>query len=184
MSNDAANGPQDEKLNELPLTSLGVIGALARALQARTKKVIAPKADAPKIPLLKVFASSKHTDHIVEIAGQEVGRYKVNTTNDRFEVADPTAFEAFAEEKDEIDIVIVPKPAWVDAILKRAEQDPVTGDIFDSETGEVIPGLRFVPGGEPTGTVSFTWKKRNGREVGKEVLLAAWHRRELDDLLR
>lgn len=184
MSHDVADGTQAEEPTELPLTSLGLIGALARALNERTKSVIAPKVDAPKAPLIEGFGKSKQSDLVVEVDGQEVGHYKVNTTNDRFIVDDDSAFDAYAEEKDEIDVVIVRKPSFEKAVLARAEIDPKTGAIFDSQTGEVIPGVKFVPGGQPTGTVTWTWKKRKGHEVGKETLLAAWQRGALDDLLR
>ncbi|MFE2188561.1 hypothetical protein [Streptomyces sp. NPDC059455] len=184
MPNDVDDGTQAEESTELSLTSLGLIGALARTLQERTKDVISPKVDAPKGPLLKGFEENKQSDLVVQVDGQEVGHYKVATTNDRFVVEDESAFDAYAEEKGEIDVVIVRKPAWEKAVLGRAEVDPTTGAIFDSQTGEVIPGVKFMPGGQPTGTVTWTWKKRKGRAVGKETLLAAWQRGDLDDLLR
>jgi hypothetical protein len=186
MSNDAAAGTQTEQSGAVPLSSLGLIGAIARALDERTKSVIAPKKDAPKVPLLKGFAENQQSDLIVQIRGQNVGKYKVALTQDRF-VVDPdnaAAFEAYAEEKGEIDIVITPKPSFVDAVCKRAEVDPETGDVFDSETGEIVPGLKFVPGGQPTGTVTFTWETRKRQPVGKALLLAAWQAGELDALLR
>lgn len=184
MSNDVAGDAQAEETIELPLTALGLIGALARAMEEHQAGVIKPKKDAPKVPLIKGFDEEKRTDLVVEIGGQEVGRYKVNLTRDRFEVADEAAFDAFADSQDEIDIVIVRKKSWEDAVLKYAEMNPETGTIFDSRNGEEIPGLKFVPGGQPTGSVTWTWKKRNGQPVGKSVLLAAYRRGDLNELLR
>ncbi|MEU1275388.1 hypothetical protein [Streptomyces sp. NPDC005799] len=184
MSNDVADDDQAKEHTGLPLKSLALVGALARAIEDHQKDVIKPKKDAPKEPLIEGFVENRQSDLVVEIRGEEVGRYKVNLTKDRFEIADQSKFDAYAEDKGEIDIVITAKPAFVEASLKHAQRDPETGVIFDSRTGEVIPGLEFVPGGKPTGTVTFTWKKYKGQPVGMGVLLAAYRRGDLDELLR
>ncbi|MEU6460357.1 hypothetical protein [Streptomyces sp. NPDC046976] len=184
MSHDAADDTQAEQSTELPLTSLGLIGALARALEDHQKGVIKPKKDAPLAPLINTFLAKKQSNLVVEIGGEEVGRYKVNVTRDRFEIADRTKFDAYAEKKDEIDVILTAKPAFESACLAHAVRNPETGTIFDSRTGEEIPGLEFVPGGEPTGTLTFTWKSFKGEPIGKNVLLAAARRGDLDELLK
>lgn len=183
MSNDVADGPQNEEPT-LPLPALGLVSALARAVEARQKEVIAPKKDSLTAPLVKQFLKERQPNLVVEIGGEEVGRFKVNTARDRFEVVDRPAFDQYAEKKNEIDIVVTAKPAFEEASLKHAVRNPETGTIFDSRTGEEIPGIEFVAGGQPTGTVSFNWKKFKGEPIGMGVLLAAWQRGELDDLLR
>lgn len=184
MPNDAADGTQPGESIELPLTSLGLIGALARALAERLESVIQPKKDAPKAPLIKGFVDDGRSHLVVTVNGEEVGRYKVALTRDRFEVADQEKFSAYAESKGEIDVVITPKPTFVAAVLKHAVRNPETGTIFDSRTGEEIPGLRFVPGGTPTGTVTWIWKTFKGQPIGKDLLLAAYRRGEFNELLR
>jgi hypothetical protein len=184
MSNDVADDPQGEDNEELPLSAKALIGALARAMEDHQREVIKPKKDAPRDPLIEDFQATKKPTLVVEIDGEEVGHYKVNLTRDRFEIGDSAAFEKFAEEKNELDIVIVPKPAFVDAVLAHAQRDPETGEIFDSRTGEVIPGLEYVPGGKPTGTVTWTWKTFKKQPIGRGVLLAAYRRGRLNELLR
>lgn len=184
MSNDVADGTQAEEPEVLPLTTLGLIGAIARAMSEHQKAVIAPKVDSAKVPLLKGFVENKQSDLVVEVDGQRVGQYKVNLTRDKFVVDDDEAFDEFAEEQDEIDLVITRKPAWEKAILAHAQIDPKTGTIFDSRNGMVIPGLKFVPGGQPTGTVTWTWHTTKGQPLGKAALLAAYHRGDLDPLLQ
>ncbi|MFD9190436.1 hypothetical protein ACFWCA_19660 [Streptomyces phaeochromogenes] len=187
MSNDVADNAQPDEPAEASLADLGRVGALARLLEERMKPVIGPKKDAAKLPLLKGFAGeSKQSDLIVQIDGRPVGRYKVALTQPRF-VIDPdnsAAFDEYAEQLGEVDVIVTPKPSFVTAMCKRAELDPETGDVFDSETGEIIPGLKFLPGGEPTGVVSFTWETFKKRPVGKEALLAAHQRGDLNHLLR
>ncbi|MFJ4084855.1 hypothetical protein ACIP2Z_38680 [Streptomyces iakyrus] len=184
MSNDVADDTQADQPKALPLPTLGIIGAIARAMEEHQKEVIKPRKDAPKDPLVDSFVKEKRSDLVITVGGEEVGHYKVATTNDRFEVDDESAFDAFAEEKDEYELVFVRRKSWEDAVLKHAQRDPETGVIFDSRNGEVIPGLRFVPGGKPTGTVTWTWKKFKGQPIGKAVLLAAYRRGELNELLR
>ncbi|MDI3102012.1 hypothetical protein QJ054_33800 [Streptomyces sp. AN-3] len=184
MSNDVTDGTQAEEPKTLPLTTLGLIGAVARAMEEHQKDVITPRKDAPKEPLVDAFDKEQRSDLVIKVGGEEVGRYKVATTNDRFEVEDEAAFDAFAESKGQIDIIIVRKPAWEKTVLKHAQRDPETGTIFDSRTGEVIPGLKFVPGGKPTGTVIWTWKKFKGHPIGRDVLIAAYKHGALNEYLR
>ncbi|MER6616393.1 hypothetical protein [Streptomyces xantholiticus] len=185
MSNDVAdNDTQSDEAVAIPLSVTGLIGALARAMEEHQRAVIQPKKDGAKEPLIEGYLKEKRSDLIVEIGGQEVGRYKVNLTRDRFEVDDEAAFDAYAESKDEIDIIIVRKKSFENAVLTHALRDPETGVIVDSRTGEVVPGIKFVPGGKPTGTVTWTWKTFKKQPIGKAVLLAAYRRGELDELLR
>ncbi|MGW2550142.1 hypothetical protein [Streptomyces sp. NPDC001635] len=185
MSNDAAgDGTQAETAIELSLSDLGLIGAVASAMEEHQKDVIQPKKDAPKDLLLEGFIKSKQSDLVVEIGGEQVGTYKVATTNDKFVIDDEKAFDKYAEEKGEVDIVFVRRASFDKAILGAARRHPETGEIFDSRTGEVIPGLKFVPGGKPTGTVRWTWKTFKGQPVGKAALLAAYRRGDLNHILR
>ncbi|MFJ7004167.1 hypothetical protein ACIQWY_29680 [Streptomyces albidoflavus] len=185
MSHNVADDTaQSEEPQEPTLVSLGLIGALAQAMAEHQATVIGPRKDAPKEQLVNGFAQSMQSDLVVQIGGQEIGRYKVNLSRDKFVVADEEQFDAYAEEKGEVVVTVSRTPAWEKAVLSHAEIDPDTGEIFDSRSGEVIPGLKFVPGGKPTGTVTWTWKSRKKVPVGKEALLAAWRRGELDDLLK
>ncbi|MEU2968972.1 hypothetical protein ABZ687_28845 [Streptomyces ardesiacus] len=184
MSHDVADDTQTDQPKPLPLPTLGLIGALARAMEEHQKDVIKPRKDAPKEPLVDAFDKEQRSDLVIKVGGEEVGHYKVATTNDRFEIVDQDAFDEYAEKKDEVDIVVTAKPAFVAASLKHAVKNPETGTIFDSRTGEEIPGVQFVPGGQPTGNITWTWKKFKGQPIGKAVLLAAYRRGELNDLLR
>lgn len=185
MSHDVADGTQAEQSAPTPnLVNLGLVGAVARAMAEHQTATIAPKVDAVKDPLVEAFAGRKHSDLTIELGGEEVGRYKVNLTRDRIAVTDEAAFDKYAEDKGEYDIVFVRKSSFEAAVLKRATRDPETGVIYDSETGELIPGLEFVPGGKPTGTVRFTWKTFKGQQTGKAVLMTALMRGDLDELLR
>lgn len=183
MSNDVADGNQGEKSDGPSLQKLGLIGAVARAMAEHQTAKIKPRENAPREALTKVFGSSKQPTLVVDIDGEEVGQYTVGLTKDTFQIGDPAAFEAFAVEKNEIDIVITPKPSFVTAVLARARQNPETGAIFDSQTGEEIPGVTFVPGGKPNGTVRWTWKTFRGQAIGKDVLMAAYRTGRLNEYL-
>ncbi|MFB6630054.1 hypothetical protein ACFCWY_09170 [Streptomyces sp. NPDC056362] len=184
MSNDATDGITPEQAPQgISLQTLGLAGAVARLIDEHHESVVGPKKDAPKDALVKGFAEEKRTGLVVEIDGQEVGRYTVNTSKAKFAVTDQDAFLAFAEERDEVDYVTVPKKSFVNALLKRARRDPETGIVFDSGTGEPLPGVSFVPGGEATGNVTWTWTTFQGEQVGKEVVYAAGRNGRLKALL-
>ncbi|GAA5070312.1 hypothetical protein [Streptomyces similanensis] len=184
MSNDVADETPAGETRENPLSVSALIGALARAIEEHQASVITPRKDDPKGRLVAQYGERQQKDYVVEIDGEEVGTYKVSTTRARFEVDDQAAFDAYADRKGEIDIVITAKPAFVTAALRHAVRNPETGTIFDSRTGEEIPGLRFVPGGKPTGSVTFKWKTFKGEPIGKGVLLAAYRNHRLDEYLR
>lgn len=184
MSNDVADDTQAEEPAGIPLPTLALVGALARAMEEHQREVIKPRKDAPRDPLVEDYLATKKPELVVEIDGEKVGHYKVNVTKDRFEVEDDAAFDAYAEEKGEIEIVIVRRQSFETAVLAHAQRDPETGTIFDSRSGELIPGLKFVPGGKPTGTVTWTWNKYKGQPIGKGVLLAAYKRGRLDEYLK
>ncbi|MFD9394961.1 hypothetical protein ACFWBB_30810 [Streptomyces sp. NPDC060000] len=174
MSNDVAEDPAEGQQSSAPsLRKLAVIGAVARAMVEHQKAKIQPREDAPREALTKAFETSKQPTLVVDIDGEEVGKYTVGVTKDTFQIGDPAAFEKFAEQNGELDIVIAPKPSFVKAMLARARRNPETGAIFDSQTGEEIPGVTFVPGGKPNGSVRWTWKTFRGQDTGKDVLMAA-----------
>lgn len=185
MSNDATDGTTPEQASQgISLQTLGLAGAVARLIDEHHTSVVGPQKDAPKEALVEGFAKEKRTGLVVEIDGQEVGRYTVNMTKAKFAVTDEAAFVAFAEDQDEVDYVPTPRKSFVNALLKRARRDPDTGIVFDSETGEPLPGVSFVPGGEATGNVTWTWTTFQGEPVGKEAVYAAGRNGRLKSLLR
>ncbi|MER7951993.1 hypothetical protein ABTY59_31840 [Streptomyces sp. NPDC096079] len=184
MSNDVTDDATVEETAEVKLTDLALVSVLARAMQEHQKDVITPKVDAAKSPLIKGFVEEQRSDLTVIVpGGGEVGRYRVNKTSDRFVVDDEAVFDRYAESKGEIEIVVRRRESFESAVLKAAVLGP-DGKIYNSGTGEEIPGIKFVPGGTPTGTVTWTWKKLHGRNIGKEVLLAAYQSGALNELLR
>ncbi|MGW0033067.1 hypothetical protein ACWDXD_25030 [Streptomyces sp. NPDC003314] len=184
MSNDVTDGTPEQDPQGVPLQVLGLTGAVARALDEHHSKMVGPKKDAAKEALVGSFTREGRTGLVVEIDGEEVGRYTVNTGKDKYEISDPEAFLVYAEERDEVDYIVVPKKSFEKAVLDRARRDPATGDVFDSESGEILPGVSFKPGGKATGTVTWTWKKFQGEEIGRGVLLRAYQSGRLNELLR
>ncbi|WP_328491192.1 hypothetical protein [Streptomyces zaomyceticus] len=184
MSNDVADDATVEETTEVPLTDIGLMAAVARAVNDHQRAVIGPRVNDAKVPLIQAFAERRQSDLTINLpSGAEVGRYKVNIQKDKFEVADGPVFDRYAETLGEIEIVVRRRPAWEEAVLKAARLGP-DGKIFDSRTGEEIPGIKFVPGGDPTGTVTWTWKKSGDVEIGRLALMDAVMSGELDDLLR
>lgn len=184
MSNDVADDAKVEETTEIPLADIGLMATVARAMNEHQRTVITPRVDDAKVPLIEAFVKRRQSDLTINVpSGAEVGRFKVNVAKDKFEVADEAVFDRYAEDLGEIEIVVRRRPAWEAAVLKAARPG-ADGKIFDSRTGEEIPGLRLVPGGQPTGTVTWTWKKHGDVETGKLALLAALRNGELNDLLR
>ncbi|MFI1012687.1 hypothetical protein [Streptomyces sp. NPDC020965] len=167
-----------------PVLSLGdaaLLSAFAKLYKERIVPEIDVKIGGVKGPLLTAYddpdRSTKSID--VKVGGIPVATHTVAISQDKFDVGDEDAFTAFAEEHDEIEVIIRARPAFRAATLKRAKYDKATNSIVDKRSGEVIPGITRTPGGQPTGTVTLTWK-----EGGQETLMEAFRKGQLDSLLR
>ncbi|MER7759490.1 hypothetical protein [Streptomyces sp. NPDC097619] len=60
-------------------------------------------------------------------------------------VEDERALLDFAEERNELEYVI--RPAFLEGLLARVRYDHATDSVVDPETGEVVPGIGYDPGG-------------------------------------
>lgn len=167
-----------------PALSLGdaaLLSVFAKLFKEHVVPAVDEKIAAVKGPLLTAYdnpdSSTKSVD--AKVNGIAVATHTVAISKDKYVVGDADVFNAFAEERGEVEVIIQARPAFRDAVLKRAKYDKATGEIVDKTTGEVIPGITRIPGGRPTGTVSLTWK-----DGGQEAVMEAFHKGQLDGLLR
>ncbi|MGW1275471.1 hypothetical protein ACWD4V_00745 [Streptomyces tsukubensis] len=174
---DAATHPE-------PALSLGdtaLLSAFAKLFKDTVVPAIDVKAAAVKVPLINAYedpeSGIKSVD--VKVGGIAVATHTVSVAKDKYQVGDEEAFTAYAEECGEAEVIIRARPAFLAAKLKDATYDKATGQIVDKTTGELIPGVVRIPGGKATGSVSLTWK-----DGGREAVMDAFHRGELDALLR
>jgi hypothetical protein len=184
MSNDAAgNGTGAAQPEELSVAEAGLVGALARLAHAQSKGILGPLMDTPGTRLVEAFEKDGQPGVVVKVGDEVVGKYTVNVVKPKIVVdqENESALDAYAEEHGGIEVVIRRNPTWEAALLKFAKRDKESGQIVDTRTGEVIPGLKYETGGQPTGTVTFTWDKTTG---GDATLLEAWQRGDFDHLLR
>lgn len=184
MANDAAaEEVQAEQPAEPSLSDIGLVGALARLLDEQmVKKQIKPRIDGPKVPLLKAYESGQ-SELVVRIGDDLIGRYKVNVAQPKV-VVDPDNEEALNEYADEhggIEVIIRRNPKWEEALLKYAEYDEDTGQIVDTRTGETVRGLKYDKGGNPTGSVTWTWEQK---DVGRKRLARHYREGHLNHLLQ
>ncbi|MCX4677588.1 hypothetical protein OG413_20160 [Streptomyces sp. NBC_01433] len=166
-----------------PALSLGdaaLLSVFARLFKDSIVPAIDERIAAVKQPLLTAYddpgSSTKSVD--AKVNGVAVATHTVAISKDKYKVGDPEAFNEWAEEKGEAEVIIQARPAFRDAVLKRATYDKATGAIVDKLTGEVIPGLIRTPGGRPTGSITTTWK-----DEGQEALMEAFHSGQLRGLL-
>ncbi|WP_406153264.1 hypothetical protein OG217_05935 [Streptomyces sp. NBC_01023] len=167
-----------------PALSLGdaaLLSVFGKLFKDQVVPAIDEKIAAVKGPLLAAYdnpeSSTKSID--AKVDGIAVATHTVAISKDKYAVGDEEAFTAFAEDRGEVEVIIRARPAFQDAMLKRAKYDKATGTIVDRLTGEVIPGITRIPGGKPTGSVSLRWK-----DGGQEAVMDAFHKGELDSLLR
>ncbi|MFE3139606.1 hypothetical protein [Streptomyces scopuliridis] len=167
-----------------PTLSLGdaaLLSVFAKLFKEHVVPAIDEKIAAVKGPLLVAYddpeSSTKSVD--AKVNGIAVATHTVAISKDKYVVGDEDAFNSFAEEHNEVEVIIQARPAFRDAMLKRAKYDKATDAIVDKLTGEMIPGIIRIPGGKPTGSVTLRWK-----EGGQEAVLEAFHEGQLDSLLR
>ncbi|MFD3514932.1 hypothetical protein [Streptomyces sp. NPDC058657] len=177
MSNDDAEQIQESALS---LGDAALLSVFAKLFKERVVPAIDERIAAVKGPLLSAYEGPSGQGRVdAKVNGFTVATHTVAISKDKYTVSDEDAFTAFAEEHDEIEAIIRARPAFRDAMLKRAKFDKASGTIVDKLTGEEIPGISRTPGGKPTGTVTLSWK-----EGGEEAVLEAYANGQLDGLLR
>ncbi|MEU5978453.1 hypothetical protein [Streptomyces sp. NPDC047315] len=182
MANDATEDPHAEQPPQQTLSEIGLVGALARLLDERTAEVIQPRVDAPKARLIEECTADGRSNLIVRVGDDVIGRYTVNLAQPKI-VVDPdneAALNQYADEHSGTEVVIRRNPTWERALLKYAEYDEDTGLIIDTRTGEAVPGLKYEKGGDPTGTLTFTWERKG---VGRQRLMRHYLSGALNHLL-
>lgn len=167
-----------------PTLSLGdaaLLSVFAKLFKEHVVPAIDEKIAAVKGPLLVAYGDPESSTKSVDakVDGVAVATHTVAISKDKYVVGDEDAFTEFAEEKGEVEVIIQARPAFRDKMLKVARYDRATDTIVDKITGEVIPGITRIPGGKPTGSVTVSWK-----EGGREAVLDAFHKGQLDSLLR
>ena len=105
-------------------------------------------------------------------------------------VVDEAALFEWAEAQGGIDVQVIPavaertvktiRPKWYDGIIKKAMEGD-DGDLVDETSGEVIPGVKRIPGGDPK---SFTVRfEPDGRETDLRKISRAVFEQRLEKLL-
>lgn len=97
----------------------------------------------------------------------------VTEPKDKFVVSDPNAvldwvIDNFPAETETVSQV---RESFLKVLMSRLVNDTEEG-VVDTATGSPVPGVKFVPAGDPT-SFSTTWKKEGGEETGKKAALAA-----------
>ena len=157
---DPNQGPAAENPNEAPPRSLGELALIAAATRVVKERVTphftANDADA-KAALIAAYLGSDGTRSVqAKVDGVPVATLTVSVPKPKFTVSDPDQFLTYADEQGETEIIVRPKPKFQEAVLKRAVLDEETGQVVDKRTGEVIPGVTRIPGGQPS-QASLTW---------------------------
>lgn len=94
---------------------------------------------------------SKNAD--VRVMGEKVGTLSIQVSNPKFKVEDGSKWQAFLEklsiEGDDRVRVVYEAPAVFNGLAAVGGKDGIR--VVDAATGEVVPGVRYVPGGEVAG---------------------------------
>lgn len=118
--------------------------------------------------------------------GEKVGQVTLPESKPSDDVVDPASLFEWAEPQGGIKVDVIPAQAervekridyaWLDGKIKNSIPGD-GGDLIDSETGEVIPGVKRTPGGiKPSFTITFA-------KDGREKLATAYRRGELNELV-
>ncbi|MEU6755964.1 hypothetical protein [Streptomyces sp. NPDC046685] len=177
MSNDAAD--EQHGTEQLPLHQAAVVAACARAFIEWIGPILTETAGAPESRLIQAYEDSGQPSVVAKIGSIVAGTYTVNRTKGKFEVADEQAVDRWAKEHGGMEVIRRRMPSWEKALLNSVRQTD-TGEIVDTRSGEVVPGLVYVPGGRSNGRVTFTWADSG---EGKKQLLNAWRSGQLNPLL-
>ncbi|MDP9184107.1 MAG: hypothetical protein M3O29_00370 [Actinomycetota bacterium] len=117
--------------------------------------------------------------------GTKVGNITLPEGKPADQTFDEAALFEWAEEQGGIDVEVIPatkkrevkrvRPSWLAEKVKNAIEGD-DGELTDVETGEIIPGIRRVPGKAPS-SFTITYAKD-----GREKIAMAYRRGLLNDL--
>ncbi len=138
--------------------------ALRAAVAYRVKARVAEICD----PVIK--ANSEHIKNTKGLPGTSaelpadgfgdrtvpVGTFTRSLSKPSFVIEDDRKVLEYADERGETEYIV--RPSYITALLGRLHFDPDTKSVVDSTSGEVVPGIRYDPGGE-TLNVSPKWNK-------------------------
>lgn len=156
------------------LQDLAVVRAAGKVLKERENE-LRRQADESLLDVNRAFGS-KNAD--VRVMGVSVGTLSVQVSNPRFEVENEPVYQEFlkglyANGDDRVRLVYEAPALW-GCLAAVGGKDGIR--VVDTGTGEVVPGVRYVPGGEVTGT-RFTGCKvgdvEDALRVGGYTLAAA-----------
>ncbi|MFG2408728.1 hypothetical protein ACGFR8_31180 [Streptomyces brevispora] len=183
MANDAVEDTQAEQPAGASLLQIGLVGALARLMTDHQKTVLTPKTDGPKAPLIKGYVEGGQSDLVLRVGDDVIGRYKVNLAQPKVVVDqdNEAALNRYADQNGGTEVVVRRNKKWEESLLKYAKYDEDTGLIIDTRNGQIVPGLKYAKGGDPTGNLTFTWEQK---DVGKKRLLRLYESGALDHLLK
>ncbi|MFG2986144.1 hypothetical protein ACGFYQ_33665 [Streptomyces sp. NPDC048258] len=179
MSNDIADEQQAEQPAPMPLDRVALAAALARLFSEEIGPAIDERMSAPVERLIEAYEKSGQPGVVARIGDRVAGKYTVNVTHPKYTVEDGKALDDYAATHEGLEVILRRNPTWEKALLKHVAQTD-SGEIVDTRTGEVVPGLKYVPGGRPNGQITFTWADGG---AGRKALMQAWQRGELNDLL-
>jgi hypothetical protein len=110
--------------------------------------------------------------------GSTVATVSLTKPKDTLAVVDERAFTAWAKtahpEEVTVEMRVAVRSSYRSALLAEMTK---TGAIVDPQTGEVVPGVALLPGGEPS---TFSLRFAKG---GREAVAEAWRRGDLTELV-
>lgn len=164
-----ATEPHDQPA--MPMEDVALIAAFARLFAEEIGPAIQARMDDLNPRLIEAYEQSGQNGIVAKVGDLVAAKYTVNVTRPRVEVGDEEAFDVYAENHGGQQAIIRRDPVWEKALLKSVQYDSETGVFVDPRTGEVVPGLKYVPGGRATGNITHTWADRG---VGRQILRDAW----------
>lgn len=136
---------------------------------------------------LTIAARRNLGDRLVEVAeemgtksfvardfeGEPMATFSLRETKPKFVVSDPDAFYGYVQVNYpfEVEVVFQVKQSFAKELLTAKKLDGDTDGVVDRATGELVPGVTYVPGGEGDG-FGTSWTKTNGEDTGKRAALA------------
>lgn len=182
---DAIANPPPETAVDKPTLTLADRAILAAAADEVAAQMGARVAQlrADLFTALAAVAKATDTKGVVDAKlpdGTKVATFSLNQPTDKAKVVNDLDFAAWVETNHptEVDYVTVVRPTWQKTLLEKGVTlDLDTGQVIKTDTGEVIPGLKAFPGGDPTNT-SLRFAKD-----GREKVAGAFAGRSLAEVL-
>lgn len=148
--------------------------AVQKSITEALKKAADKHRDATFAAMLAAQEETDSKSFNVKVDGELVATATITEPQEKFVVqsVNTEAYDAFLDYMQEtypteVETIVQVRPNFLKTFLEKQLIVTDAGEVFDTESGEVVPGVKHIPPADPT---SWSLRFKNGEESKAHVL--------------